>query len=86
MASNESLLLVSAGESGLSCGESLIKGLKRSAVVLSYEEDLVLSMRSGGETKEMEVGARDCASVAGKSGACPVQDFEDVVCLVILAQ
>lgn len=41
------MLLVCAGEFGLSCQESVLCGVKKSAVMLSRREDLVLIVGSG---------------------------------------
>lgn len=54
--------------------------METSKVVLSYGESLVLSVWSGGRTREVEVGAGNCTSVAGMIAACSMQNCVDALC------
>lgn len=54
--------------------------MEKSGVVPSCGETMVLSASGRRREREVEIGAGDCGSVAGKSGASFAQKCEDVFC------
>lgn len=61
------VLLVFAGDYGLSCEEGLVLSVEKSGVLFSCGERLVLSAEKGGRRVEMEAGGGNHAYVAEES-------------------
>lgn len=58
--------------------------VKKSGVVMLCGESAVLSAESEIKAREVKVGTRDCASMAGEFEPCCAPDCEDVLCFGVV--